>query len=52
MVSGGRADCGWIWKEKSKNVRLWCAGKTVGRKLNGVERGRTPDRYTKTRAKM
>ena len=36
MVSGGRVDCGRIRKEKSKSGRLWGAGKTVSRKMNGV----------------
>ena len=52
MVSGGRADCGWIRKEKSKSGRLWGAGKTVRRKMNGIGGKRTVDRSAEKRAKM
>ena len=36
MVSGGKADCGWISKEKSESGRLWGAAKTVRRKMKEV----------------
>ena len=39
MVSGGRADCGQIRKDKSKSWRLWGAGKMVRKKPNGVRGG-------------
>ena len=52
MVSGGKADCGWIHKEKSESRRLWGAGKTVRRKMNGVGGKRTADGSAEKGAKM
>ena len=52
MVSGWRADCGRIRKEKSKSGRLWGAGKMVRRKMNGVGGKRTADGSAEKRAKM
>ena len=52
MVSGGKADCGRIRKETSESGRLWGAGKTVRRKMNGVGGKRTVDRSAEKRAKM
>ena len=52
MVSGGRADCGRLCKEKSKSGRLWGAGKTVRRKMNGVGGKRTADGSAEKTAKM
>ena len=52
MVSGGRADRGRIRKEKSTRGRLWGAGKTVGREMNGVGGKRTADGSAEKRAKM
>ena len=52
MVSGGKADCGRIRKEKSESRRLWGAGKTVRRKMNGVGGKRTADGSAEERAKM
>ena len=52
MVSGGRADCGRIRKEKSKSGRLWGEGKTVRRKMNGVGGKRTADGSAEKGAKM
>ena len=50
MVSGGRADCRQIRKEKSKGGRLWGAGKRVRRKMNDVGGRRTADRFAENRA--
>ena len=52
MVSGGRADCGQIRKEKWKSGRLWGAGKTVRTRMNGVGAKRTVDGSAENRAKM
>ena len=52
MVSGGRAGCGRICKEKSKSVRLWGARRKVRRKMNGVGGKRTADGSAEKRAKM
>ena len=52
MVSGGRADCGLIHKEKSNSVRLWGARRTVRRKINGIRGKRTADGSAEKRAKM
>jgi len=52
VASGGSADCRQILKEKSKNERLWDAGKTVRRKINRVGRERTAEGSIKKRAKM
>ena len=52
MVSGGKADCGWIRKEKSKSRRLWGAGQTVRSKINGVRGKLTADGSAEGRAKM
>ena len=52
MVSGGQADCGRIRKEKSESGRLWGAGKTVRRKMNGVGGKRTAEGSAEKRAKM
>ena len=52
MVVGGKADSGWIRKEKSKSERLWGAGKTVRRKMNGVGGKRTVDGSAEKRAKI
>ena len=52
MVSGGTGDCGQIRKEKSKRGRLWGAGKTGRRKMNGVEGKRTAERSAERRGKM
>ena len=49
---GGKADCGWIRKEKSESGRLLGAGKTVRRKMNGVGGKRTADGFAEKRAKM
>ena len=51
-MSGGRADCGRVRKEKSKSGRLWGARKIVRRKKNGVGRERTADGFAEERAKM
>ena len=52
MVSGGKVDCGRIRKERSESGRLWGAGKTVRRKMNGVVGKGTADGSTEKRAKM
>ena len=52
MVSGGKADCQPIRKEKSESGRLWGAGKTVRTKMNGVGGKRTADGSAKKRAKI
>ena len=51
-MSGGRADCGRVCKEKSKSGRLWGARKTVWKKINGVRGERTTDGSAEKRAKM
>ena len=38
MASGKIADCGQIWKEKSKNGRLWSEGMRVRSKMKGVRK--------------
>ena len=52
MVSGGKADCGWIHEEKCESGSLWGAGKMVRRKMNGVGGKRTADGSAEERAKM
>ena len=49
-MSGGRADCGRVCKEKSKSGRLWGARKTVRKKMNGVGGERTADGSAEKRA--
>ena len=39
MASGGEANCGRIYKEKSKNVRSWGEGMRISIKMNGVGKG-------------
>ena len=51
-MSGGKADCRRIRKEKSESGRLWGAGKTVRRKMNGVRGRRTAEGSAEKRAKM
>ena len=52
MLSGGKADCGRIRKEKSKSETLWGARKIVRRKMNGIGGKRTADGSAEKRAKM
>ena len=52
MVSGGKADCRQIHKEKIASERLWGAGKTVRSKMNRVGGKRTADGSAEKRAKM
>ena len=52
MVSGGKGDGGQIRKEKSESGRLWGAGKTVRRKMNGVGGKWTADGSAEETAKM
>ena len=52
MVSGGRADCGRIRKEKTESGRLWGTRKTVRREMNAVGGKRTVDGSAEKRAKM
>ena len=49
---GGRADCGWICKQKSKSGRLWGPGKTVKRKINSVRAKRTANSSTEKGANL
>lgn len=51
-MSGERADCGRVPKEKSKSGRLCGARKTVRRKMNGVVGEHTADRCAEKRANM
>ena len=52
MVSGERADGGWIDKEKRNCGRLCGAEIPVRRKMNGVRGKQTVDRSAEKRAKM
>ena len=51
-MSGGKADCGRVHKEKTKSGRLWGARKMVRKKMNGVGGERTADGSAEKMAKM
>ena len=51
-MSGGRADCGLVRKEKSNSARLLGARITVRKKMNGVGVERTGDGSEEKRGKM
>ena len=51
-MSGRKAHCGRILKENSESGRLWGAGRTVRRKMNGVGGKRTADASAEKRGKM